>query len=267
MDYNEIERVYRQRFEGARRLVQNEDNQWLYLLKQMPATREVCILDAGCGDGAYALKLAHEGYPHVQAIDLFDRLETEQAFIYTRASIDATPFLEGYFDLIYSFSVIFYLQDPVAGLKEFYRILRPGGILVLSMHTKYSLFTLDRIVRRALGRAEHLNGVRFYSAGAYKDMLQCAGFKVMDVDGFGLFYSPRNVINRICHKLGGRFHGPDTGLAPFSAWRKMMKWFRATTGYHMLIAARKPGEDATHSQPVNAGLRTGAPPDVSDVIR
>lgn len=59
-----------------------------------------------------------------------------------------TPYVSGSFDLIYALSVFSHLDEPLQRdwLAEFRRLLRPGGLLVLSL--------LGERLRHRLGREE-----------------------------------------------------------------------------------------------------------------
>ena len=45
-------------------------------------------------------------------------------------------------------SVIFYLANPEKRIMEFKRVLKKGGIVFITAHTKYSLFILWRCIKR-----------------------------------------------------------------------------------------------------------------------
>ena len=97
------------------------------------------VLDAGCGFGQWSLPLA-EANRSVAAIDVSDvrvRTVAEVAAEFgignltaARSSIEATPFDDGSFDGIFSYSVV-YFTDFRKSIAEFARLLRPGGRLYI----------------------------------------------------------------------------------------------------------------------------------------
>lgn len=100
------------------------------------------IADIGCGTGASTLVLAQELNAHILAVDLFSeclrRLEADALLhgvddhITTlAASMDDLPVAEGSFDAIWSEGAI-YIIGFERGVREWRRLLKPGGILAVS---------------------------------------------------------------------------------------------------------------------------------------
>jgi len=219
------------------------DPQLSALARRLPGDRQAAIVDAGCGNGRYALGLARNGYTNVLGVDLFDRLETQGLFRYDTADVAHLPLPDESVDLVYSMSVVHYLPNPEDGFREFGRVLKPGGTVVLSAHTRYSPFTWVRAVARACGRAKHLRGLKFWSAGQYVRMLRSAGLEVLDVDGFYLLFVPMVLRHGLRILLGGRATTAAPDLEAARNARRSWRWLRrlrSIFGYHLLIAARKP---------------------------
>ena len=99
------------------------------LLEREPACRRV--LDVPCGEGAFVQRLAARGY-HVQGADVQDQLKvTGAAFV--RADMNASlPFEAGAFDAVVSIDGIEHIERPFDFVRECRRVIRPGGVLVLS---------------------------------------------------------------------------------------------------------------------------------------
>ena len=99
------------------------------------------VLDAGCAAGAFTRALVARG-ARVVGVDLNEGLiERARA----RAGVGAEfhvadlskpmPFLpSGSFDLVASSLVLHYLDDWSVPLREFHRVLVPGGALIVSTH-------------------------------------------------------------------------------------------------------------------------------------
>jgi ubiquinone/menaquinone biosynthesis C-methylase UbiE len=52
----------------------------------------------------------------------------------------ALPFEDNYFDIIYSFGVLHHTPDIDKCISEAYRVLKPGGKIILSLYYKHALF-------------------------------------------------------------------------------------------------------------------------------
>jgi SAM-dependent methyltransferase len=124
-----------------------EDRHWWYLgMKRItitlvshfyPHRRDLQILDAGCGTGAAMGYLAPFGT--VTGCDL-SRLalgycQKRGLSHLGQATIVSLPFADECFDLVTSFDVLYHraVGDYGQALKEFHRILKPGGRLFLRL--------------------------------------------------------------------------------------------------------------------------------------
>ena len=96
------------------------------------------LLDAGCGRYMkYCKELS--GVAQVVGIDLEPVLETnnEHFPFGVRGNLAHLPFPSDYFDVVISRSVVEHLEDPLAVFREFARVLRPGGKIVIVTPNKY----------------------------------------------------------------------------------------------------------------------------------
>jgi ubiquinone/menaquinone biosynthesis C-methylase UbiE len=160
-----------------------EDSYWYFVGKRRNAARlldgyvettpETRILDVGCGTGAMAKFLAK--YGQVTALDISGlalgfcrRRELREL---CQASVVALPFEDETFDLVTAFDMINHrsIEDDVNALKEFYRVCKPGGWLLL---TDAAL----NILRSGHDLAYH--AVRRYTVPDISRRLGEAGFQV-----------------------------------------------------------------------------------------
>lgn len=92
------------------------------------------ILDAGCGTGLLARKLARFG--QVEGMDFSEealKLAKKRGVGVKKGSIDRLPYNKQVFDVVVCADVInhIWVKDEQKALHELYRVLKPGGILIL----------------------------------------------------------------------------------------------------------------------------------------
>jgi len=91
------------------------------------------VLDVGCGPGALTHVLSDRlDAPHVYAVDPSPPFVAAAAARCPGAHVrrgvaEDLPFPDGRFDAALAQLVVHFLQDPVAGLREMGRVVRPGG--------------------------------------------------------------------------------------------------------------------------------------------
>lgn len=101
------------------------------------------VLDAGCGFGRVALVLAAMGAEKVFGVDITTRrlstfqqiicdLQMEQTLVAEYKSADDTGYPDGMFDLVLSIEAISHYNDVDAFFREAARVLKPGGVLLIS---------------------------------------------------------------------------------------------------------------------------------------
>ena len=98
------------------------------------------LLDCGCGPGTITVGLAERVAPgEAIGIDLAPTqvgraraLARERGLDNLRfevADVCALPFPDAHFDAAFASNVLQYLPDPLVGLKELRRVLKPGGVV------------------------------------------------------------------------------------------------------------------------------------------
>lgn len=187
------------------------------------------VLDAGTGDGTYALEAARGG-ASVLAIDTDPAMlaaarhragESPAAVDLVRAAIEAIPAKDGAFDLVLAITVLCFVHDARAALRELARVLAPGGRLVLGELGRWSWWAPLRRVRGWLGN-EIWRRAHFWSRRDLVHLVESAGLRVVDVRG-AVHYPRSGSFARLCAPLDpilGRLHAPGAAFLAISADKK-----------------------------------------------
>jgi sarcosine/dimethylglycine N-methyltransferase len=112
------------------------------LSKTKNPTQKIHFLDAGCGLGGSSRLLAKTFDWQITGIDLSPVFvetardltrwcELDSLIEYETGSVLNLPFKTDTFDAVLCQHILMNIQDKPTAIKEFYRVLKPGGILVL----------------------------------------------------------------------------------------------------------------------------------------
>jgi SAM-dependent methyltransferase len=124
----------------------NENNAWNAwyerpaVLAMVGDVAGLRVLDAGCGAGAHAADLVARG-ARVTGVDASTGLLAVAArrlgdavALHEHDLAEPLPFPAGSFDAVLASLVLHYLKDWAPTLREFHRVLAPGGRMVVSTH-------------------------------------------------------------------------------------------------------------------------------------
>ncbi|HTR68111.1 MAG TPA: class I SAM-dependent methyltransferase [Terriglobales bacterium] len=151
-------------------------------------------LDAGCGSGFLSRWLAQRGC-RVTGVDAAPEMvevsmnlaaadaNCERLSFRQVETIARLPFAAEEFSGILCSSVLEYLPDPQACLLEFFRVLKPAGLLLVSVPNALSVVRQAQIVCHRLGKTFGQSWIKFldyslnqYRAPEFADVLQSCGF-------------------------------------------------------------------------------------------
>ena len=240
MKQEKIKQIYEKRLFLKKTTLKEDNIQLWYIMNNLSKDKNITLLDAGCGSGNYAYYFATLGYKNIYAVDLFSKIDSDK-FIYTQASIDKLPFSDDFFDFIYSNSVIYYLENPENAIKEFKRIIKKKGIIVFTAHTKYSIFTLWRIIKRdilKLDSMEYLIEAKFYSANYYKKILKKNGFEIILQDGYNISFFLYPLYIKITKVIDKLFNIKLPILEPYLN-NNIIGKIKSEISYHSVFIIRK----------------------------
>lgn len=123
------------------------------------------VLDVGTGSGIVALGAAEllDERGRVEGVDLSgEMLATARSHAeaqghggktrFVRMDAESLAFADGLFDTVVSLFALLHLPDPLTGLREMLRVLRPGGLLVVAAGSRAPLLE-PRVWPHLAGRA------------------------------------------------------------------------------------------------------------------
>lgn len=123
---------------------------------------ETSILDVGCADGVITMQLAEMGYnmigldrsPYFLKDGKMKVQEKKLNIEFIRGDAANLPFKENSFDHVFSMAVFQYLPCPLTALREYVRVAKLGGVVIVDISNRYCLyyFGLNRIVHFLMPR-------------------------------------------------------------------------------------------------------------------
>ncbi|HZV62097.1 MAG TPA: class I SAM-dependent methyltransferase [Methylophilaceae bacterium] len=146
------------------------------------------LLDLGCGDGNNLLWLQNfaretfgSDYNLVRLVRARARSPQVTLFL---ADILNYPVLDGAFDVVFFNHVIEHIPDDKAALATAYRILAPGGLLVLGTPNE-GAWWWQLAYKRAPEIRRTTDHVHFYTAESIREKMVTAGFDVFETKHLG----------------------------------------------------------------------------------
>jgi len=170
-------------------------------LLEFPDPEEAMVLDVGCGTG-FATEGLLEHADVVYGIDQSEH-QLEKAYAkfgkhgrvrFHRGDAERLPFASNSFDIVWSSGSIEYWPNPILALREFRRVLKPGG-QVLVVGPNYP----ENPVAAALADAMML----FYDEYEADRMFKTAGFEDVRHMFQGPSYEPEVAITTVARAPDG----------------------------------------------------------------
>ena len=191
------------------------------LLNLLEESRDAKILDIGCSDGSFTKKVADK----VRSTDIFGiELVKGRAVEAHKNGVNAVvanadrifPFKDSVFDVVISNQVIEHVCDTDLFIKESYRVLRKGGVCIIStnnLSSSQNLFSLilgyqptsthvsDEIVvgnplnptYKWIWNPPYRTHRRIFTARSLKELFEFHGFQCEKLIGINLYPLPISV--------------------------------------------------------------------------
>lgn len=155
------------------------------------------LLDIGCGKAEFISEMKSRGWK-ATGIDIDPRAEAfgkAKGQDVRRCSLEDTSYPDNYFDVITLWNVLEHLRRPDWTMKECARILKPGGLLVVSVPNTESV--QSRSMLRSWFQLDPPIHLFHYSQTNLRRFIGDIGFDVKNVRHFSLEFAPLSYMQSI----------------------------------------------------------------------
>ena len=199
---------------GRRRVIENRWRVFGAMIREWARNRAmtgpVRVLDAGCGDGINLVGL--RGIEEVQRLPMqiagidYNQVRLQRARkADPRAQIECAslynlPLRAASFDVVLCNHVIEHVPEWSRALGELFRVLRPGGLLMVGVPNEGCLMARLRngVIQPSIGRTtDHVN---FFTGRTLSDAIVRAGFAVRHLERETFFF-PHSYLNAGLNEL------------------------------------------------------------------
>ncbi|HZW26149.1 MAG TPA: class I SAM-dependent methyltransferase [Gallionella sp.] len=219
------------------------------------------ILDAGTGSGRFAIPLARDPGNSVVALDYSNemleqnkKLSAQQGvntIKYVQGDIEHLTFPDDHFDAVVSITVVRHFPQWQNILKEYVRVLKPGGKVVFEMCSADHIQMANRISPRF--GFEHSDGsfVNYEAEVSYDDLSACLDSMGIDIEEritYDFFNSNCFIKLLTINKLGYRIFNKVFNLIfcifplpNLMAWLELnvLRYLPPAFSYNYMVVCRK----------------------------
>lgn len=243
MEISEYENIYKNEsnhfyYVGLHKLVES-------LIKKYSFVKNPTILDAGCGTGLLLKKLSKVGL--TTGIDLSPeaiRFAKKRKINVNLGSVTKIPFKGNTFDIVTSMDVINLseVKSDKQALYEIYKVLKPGGILILRA---------SAIPWLSSGHDKWVHIKKRYTKIEMRNLIQKSGFEIQKLSYINFFLFLPAFAKHIAWRISGTSnHSSSIDKVPtlinkimilcMKLEEYLLKYVDMPIGNGLIVVARKP---------------------------
>lgn len=215
--FNRIAHRYDEWYQTKTGRYMDRTEKWLVF--SMMKRRSGKALDLGCGTGNYILELLRRRFDVIglDASDGMLEVARSKGLNCIKGDAYSLPFPDESFDLVLSVTMFEFIHEPERVLKEIYRVLTPGGEVVMGTMNGRSAWFISKRLKSLFIETAH-RYARFYTPKELEELLERVGFKEIESAGV-IFFPSFWPFHGIAEKLDRKCHRKCKGLAAFVAVR------------------------------------------------
>jgi SAM-dependent methyltransferase len=189
-----------------------------WLIRALDLSPDVCALDAGTSTGTNLRLLRELGFTNVEGVDISpaakEFCERKQLGIVTIGDLCALPYGDNRFDLVLATDVIEHLDADGQAVAELFRVVKPGGHVLITVPAFPSLWGLQDIV------AHHK---RRYRKHQLLQLLSARGLQCRQVFYFNfVLFAPIWLARQIIRLAGVRLRSENDVNS--SSLNRVLRW-------------------------------------------
>jgi ubiquinone/menaquinone biosynthesis C-methylase UbiE len=168
---------------------------YAWVREVLPDVKGLRILEVACGRGGFVSSLARSGALaygmdfSFAAIQVAKQKTSSENCVspicLLQGDAHALPFTDGYFDTVISCETIEHLPTPMKALREFHRVTRTGGTLILTTPNYLNLMGLYEIYSKFRHpqrvKDQPFDRIQFFFQT--RSLLKAAGWNILQSDG------------------------------------------------------------------------------------
>lgn len=218
------------------------------------------VLEVGAGTGRDGIALSRLGafavpldYSSVSLGMIISQIDEDTSVAPCCGDAFALPFRENSFDIVFHQGLLEHFRNPSDMLEENYRVLKPGGYLLVDVPQKYHYYTVVKHIMIALGKW-FAGWETEYTVGELEKLIEQQSFQV--VSSYGEWFNPPiwyRMFRRLLLGCGlkipmypGMFRFIEKKFGSFRRWLSGQRWTMYTTVVIGTIAIKKNEEGKKH---------------------